>query len=89
MKKKEADRADNDHVKLVRLLEAYTPLERQKFLNKIDKILCSFLNLQEVDLPWLNPKTFQKKRLKLTRRLRLIVARIEYEDNEKKGRVIH
>ena len=38
-----------------------------------------------VDLPWLNPKTFQKKRLKLTRRLRLIVARIEYEDNEKKG----
>ena len=34
MKKKEADRADNDHVKLVRLLEAYTPLERQKFLNK-------------------------------------------------------
>ena len=32
--KKEADRADNDHVKLIRLLEAYTPLERQKFLNK-------------------------------------------------------
>ena len=88
-RKKVASKTNDDHINLIRLLESYTPLERQNFLNQIDKILCSFLNLKEKDLPWLNPKSFQKKRLKLTKRLRLVVARIEFENDENNGRSIH
>ena len=80
---------NNDHSNLIRLLEEYTPLERQKFLNRIDKILCSFLNIKEKDLPWMNPQNNRKKWLKLTRRIRLVVGRIEFETNEQKERTIH
>ena len=45
--------------------------------------------IKEKDLPWMNPQNNRKKWLKLTRRLRLVVGRIEFETNEQKERTIH
>ncbi len=88
MKKTKKDNSD-DHSNLVRLLEHYSPLERQKFLNNLDKILCEYLNLNQKDLPWLNPSNNKKQWLKLSRKLRLILGKIDYEQNSQKERTIH
>ena len=79
----------NDHSNLVRLLEHYSPLDRQYFLNKLDKILCSYLNLNQEDLPWINPINNKKNWLKLIRKLRLVVGKMMYENEIQKERTIH
>ncbi len=88
MKKKRKNNKNNN-TNLIRLFEHHTPLNRQNFLNKIDKILCVYLKLKQKDLPWLNPLNNRQKWLKLSSRLRLIVGKIEYENDLQKNRTIH
>jgi len=79
---------DEEHGKLIMLLGENTPEERQRLLRNIDNILCSVLDLDQDDLPWLNPNKHEEKWEKLMRNLRLAVGKIEYE-SEQKNRTIH
>ena len=78
-----------EHNKLIRLLAEYTPQDRQNLLRDIDGILCHFLNLDEKDLPWLNPQKPSQLWEELMTRLRLVVGKIEYESKQKIERTIH
>ena len=78
-----------EHNKLIRLLAEYTPKDRQNLLREIDGILCHFLNLDEKDLPWLNPQKHSQLWEELMTRLRLVVGKIEYESKQKIERTIH
>ena len=48
-----------------------------------------FSILDQKDLPWLNPSNNKKQWLKLSRKLRLILGKIEHEQNSEKERTIH
>ena len=74
--------------KLVKLFEYNTPQERQTLLTNIDNVLCSMLDLEDNDLPWLNPNQHTAKWEKIMENLRLVVGKIEYEASQSK-RTVH
>ena len=76
------------HDNLIQLLSLQTPAERQKLLQEIDGILCHMLDLEMSDLPWVNPNKHSNGWKKITRNLRLIIGKLEYESH-KKNRVLH
>ena len=79
---------DEEHGKLIMLLGEKTPEERQRLLRNIDNILCSMLDLDQDDLPWLNPNKHEEKWEKIMKNLRLVIGKLEYE-SEQKNRTIH
>ena len=76
------------HDNLIQLLSLQTPAERQKLLQDIDGILCTMLNLENSDLPWLNPNKHKLGWEKIMRNLRLVIGKLEYESHQK-NRVLH
>jgi len=79
---------DEEHGKLIMLLGEKAPEERQRLLRNIDNILCSMLDLDQDDLPWLNPNKHEEKWEKIMKNLRLVIGKLEYE-SEQKNRTIH
>ena len=73
-----------EHDNLIKLLEFQSPEDRLKLLQNIDNILCKFLEIENKDLPWLNPNKHSECWEKLMRNLRLVIGRIEYECVQKK-----
>ena len=87
---KELKEIENEvaHDNLIQLLSLQTPAERQRLLQGIDGILCNILNLENSDLPWLNPNKHKTGWEKIMRNLRLVIGKLEYE-SYKKNRVLH
>ena len=76
------------HNKLVQLFYENSPEERQRLLTNIDTVLCSMLDLEHDDLPWLNPNQHNHKWEKIMTNLRLVVGKIEFEAAQK-ARSVH
>jgi len=51
-------------------------------------VLCSMLDLEYDDLPWLNPNKHNHKWEKIMTNLRLVVGKIEFEAAQK-ARTVH
>lgn len=79
---------EEKHDNLIQLLSLQTPAERQKLLQDIDNILCSMLDLETNDLPWVNPNKHDIGWEKIMKNLRLIVGKLEYESYQK-NRTVH
>ena len=77
-----------DHNKLIQLFYENSPEERQRLLTNIDTVLCSMLDLEHDDLPWLNPNQHNHKWEKIMTNLRLVVGKIEFEAAQK-ARSVH
>jgi hypothetical protein len=80
--------SSEEHNKLIQLFYENSPEERQKLLTNIDTVLCSMLDLEYNDLPWLNPNQHTAKWEKIMENLRLVVGKIEYEASQSK-RTVH
>ena len=80
--------SSEEHTKLIQLFYENSPEERQKLLTNIDTVLCSMLDLEYNDLPWLNPNKHSAKWEKIMENLRLVVGKIEYEASQSK-RTVH
>ena len=74
--------------KLIQLFYENRPEERQWWLTNIDTVLCSMLDLEHDDLPWLNPNQHNHKWEKIMTNLRLVVGKIEFEAAQK-ARSVH
>ena len=77
-----------EQTQLMQLFYENTPEERQKLLTNIDTVLCSMLDLEYDDLPWLNPNQHNHKWEKIMTNLRLVVGKIEFEAAQK-ARTVH
>ena len=80
--------SSEEHNKLIQLFYENSPEERQKLLTNIDTVLCSMLDLEHEDLPWLNPNQHNHKWEKIMTNLRLVVGKIEFEATQK-ARSVH
>jgi len=80
--------SSEEHNKLIQLFYENTPEERQRLLTNIDTVLCSMLDLEHDDLPWLNPNQHNHKWEKIMTNLRLVVGKIEFEAAQK-ARSVH
>ena len=78
-----------EHNKLIELFSLKTPEERQILLTNIDIVLCTMLDLDSDDLPWLNPNQHTVKWEKIMKKLRLIIGKIEYESRGQNKRTVH
>ena len=86
-KKKIGLENSDEHQKLIQLFSTNTPEERQILLTNIDNVLCSMLDLESDDLPWLNPNQHNFKWEKIMKNLRLVVGKIEFEASQNKRSV--
>ena len=75
--------SSEEHNKLIQLFYENSPEERQRLLTNIDTVLCSMLDLEHDDLPWLNPNKHNHKWEKIMTNLRLVVGKIEFEAAQK------
>ena len=83
------EKIDNaKYAKLIRLISILSPEDHQKFLNDIDLILCTFLDLEMNDLPWINPNKNDEKWEQIMDNLRLVIAKLEFESQMEK-RTVH
>ena len=80
--------SSKEHNKLIQLFYENSPEERQRLLTNIDTVLCSMLDLEHDDLPWLNPNKHNHKWEKIMTTLRLVVGKIEFEAAQK-ARSVH
>ena len=80
--------SSEEHNKLIQLFYENSPEERQRLLTNIDTVLCSMLDLEHYDLPWLNPNQHNHKWEKIMTNLRLVVGKIEFEAAQK-ARSVH
>ena len=80
--------SSEEHNKLIQLYYENSPEERQRLLTNIDTVLCSMLDLELDDLPWLNPNQHNHKWEKIMTNLRLVVGKIEFEAAQK-ARSVH
>ena len=69
--------------KLVKMFEDQIPEDRQQVLRDIDTIMCSMLEVELNDLPWINPNKHEEKWDKLMRGIRLMIARMDMEFDKK------
>ena len=76
-------KSSEEQTQLMQLFYENTPEERQKLLTNIDTVLCSMLDLEYDDLPWLNPNQHNHKWEKIMTNLRLVVGKIEFEAAQK------
>ena len=69
----------NANQTLVGLFSEHTPQQRAEILKDIDDKMIKLLDLEEKELPWLNSNDLPTKWVKIMEDLRLVVAKLKYE----------
>ena len=71
--------AKNANQTIVGLFSEHTPQQRAQILKDIDDKMLKLLDLEEKELPWLNSNDLPTKWVKIMEDLRLVVAKLKYE----------
>ena len=69
----------NANQTIVGLFSEHTPQQRAEILRDIDDKMLKLLDLEEKELPWLNSNDLPTKWVKIMEDLRLVVAKLKYE----------
>ena len=69
----------NANQTIVGLFSEHTPQQRAQILKDIDDKMLKLLDLEEKELPWRNCNDLPTKWVKIMEDLRLIVAKLKYE----------
>ena len=69
----------NANQTIVGLFSEHTPQQRAQILKDIDDKMLKLLDLEEKELPWLNSNDLPTKWVKIMEDLRLVVAKLKYE----------
>tara|TARA_B100000424_G_C22727000_1_gene394428 strand:+ start:297 stop:680 length:384 start_codon:yes stop_codon:yes gene_type:complete len=69
----------NTNQTIVGLFSEHTPQQRAEILKDIDDKMIKLLNLEDKELPWLNCNDLPTKWVKIMEDLRLVVAKLKYE----------
>ena len=69
----------NANQTIVGLFSEHTPQQRAEILKDIDDKMLKLLDLEEKELPWLNCNDLPTKWVKIMEDLRLVVAKLKYE----------
>ena len=69
----------NANQTIVGLFSEHTPQQRAEILKDIDDKMIKLLDLEEKELPWLNCNDLPRKWVKVMEDLRLVVAKLKYE----------
>ena len=69
----------NANQTIVGLFSEHTPQQRAEILKDIDDKMLKLLDLEENELPWLNCNDLPTKWVKIMEDLRLVVAKLKYE----------
>ena len=69
----------NANQTIVGLFSEHTPQQRAQILKDIDDKMLKLLDLEEKELPWLNSNDLPTKWVKIMEHLRLVVAKLKYE----------
>ena len=69
----------NTNQTMVGLFSEHTPQQRAEILKDIDDKMLKLLDLEEKELPWLNCNDLPTKWVKIMEDLRLVVAKLKYE----------
>ena len=69
----------NANQTIVGLFSEHTPQQRAEILKDIDDKMIKLLDLEEKELPWLNCNDLPTKWVKIMEDLRLVVAKLKYE----------
>ena len=69
----------NANQTIVGLYSEHTPQQRAEILKDIDDKMIKLLDLEEKELPWLNCNDLPTKWVKIMEDLRLVVAKLKYE----------
>ena len=69
----------NANLTIVGLFSEHTPQQRAEILKDIDDKMIKLLDLEEKELPWLNSNDLPTKWVKIMEDLRLVVAKLKYE----------
>ena len=69
----------NANQTIVGLFSEHTPQQRAEILKDIDDKMLKLLDLEEKELPWLNSNDLPTKWVKIMEDLRLVVAKLKYE----------
>ena len=69
----------NANQTIVGLFSEHTPQQRAEILKDIDDKMLKLLDLEEKQLPWLNSNDLPTKWVKIMEDLRLVVAKLKYE----------
>ena len=69
----------NANQTIVGLFSEHTPQQRAQILKDIDDKMLKLLDLEEKELPWLNSNDLPTKWVKIMENLRLVVAKLKYE----------
>ena len=69
----------NANQTIVGLFSEHTPQQRAEILKDIDDKMIKLLDLVEKELPWLNCNDLPTKWVKVMEDLRLVVAKLKYE----------
>ena len=69
----------NANQTIVGLFSEHTPQQRAEILKDIDDKMIKLLDLEDKELPWLNCNDLPTKWVKVMEDLRLVVAKLKYE----------
>ena len=69
----------NANQTIVGLFSEHPPQQRAQILKDIDDKMLKLLDLEEKELPWLNSNDLPTKWVKIMEDLRLVVAKLKYE----------
>ena len=69
----------NANQTIVGLFSEHTPQQRAEILKDIDDKMIKLLDLEDKELPWLNCNDLPTKWVKIMEDLRLVVAKLKYE----------
>ena len=78
----------NANQTIVGLFSEHTPQQRAQILKDIDDKMLKLLDLEEKELPWLNSNDLPTKWVKIMENLRLVVAKLKYEEYQD-GRIVN
>ena len=78
----------NANQTIVGLFSEHTPQQRAEILKDIDDKMLKLLDLEENELPWLNCNDLPTKWVKIMENLRLVVAKLKYEEYQD-GRIVN
>ena len=78
----------NANQTIVGLFSEHTPQQRAQILKDIDDKMLKLLDLEEKELPWLNCNDLPTKWVKIMENLRLVVAKLKYEQYQD-GRIVN
>ena len=78
----------NTNQTIVGLFSEHTPQQRAEILKDIDNKMIKLLDLEDKELPWLNCNDLPTKWVKIMENLRLVVAKLKYEQYQD-GRIVN